>query len=113
MIATLLLVALVLIVAVTVGAPLLREPTEVDVIPRIEGAAADRLRLREQRDDAIASLQELAFDLRTGKITQGDHDDGAASLRARIAALVAALDGVSAGTSATLRPVDDPGRTPR
>ena len=92
MIAATLLVALVIAVALVVGTPLLREPTAADAIARIDGAASERLRLRERRDDAIAALQELAFDLRTGKINQQDHDAAAAALRGQIAELVAVLD---------------------
>jgi hypothetical protein len=91
-IATALLVALVLAVALLVGSPLLRTASDSDAIARIDPAATERLRLREERDDAIAGLQELDFDLRTGKINQQDHDEAAAPLRARIAAAVAALE---------------------
>ncbi len=59
---------------VFVARPLLRQarPDE-DVLEAVDPEAAERLRLLEQRDRALAALKELEFDHRTGKISDEDY----------------------------------------
>ena len=98
-----LLVLLAVAVVVVVALPLLSEPTAGDRIARVDDATLARLRLREERDDALAALADLDFDRRTGKIGDQDHAELAAPLRARVSsALVALEDEVPAP------PVDQP-----
>ena len=69
----------ILAVAVIAGALLyvarpffrVREPPGT----RSDAAATRRLALVEERDRALAALQELEFDHRTGKISDGDYRD--------------------------------------
>ena len=70
-----------------------------------DAAAAERLRLLEERDRALAALKELEFDHRTGKISDTDYVELVRPLRADAAAALAALDDVTgAGEAAAPEP---------
>ncbi|MEP6893307.1 MAG: hypothetical protein ABI927_05950 [Gaiellaceae bacterium] len=73
-------VALVLVAALTVACvvavalPFLREPSAVsDRIAETDAAALRQLELAEARDRALATLKELEFDHRTGKVSDEDY----------------------------------------
>jgi hypothetical protein len=87
-----LLALLAVIVVIAVAAPLVREPAVSDRIDPLDDAARERLRLREQRDDALAALKELEFDRRTGKISDTDYQPLETQLRAAAAQAISALD---------------------
>ena len=74
------IVALVLAAALTVGAvvavalPFLKEPaTESDRLAEPDAAGRRQLELAEVRDRALATLRELEFDHRTGKVSDEDY----------------------------------------
>ena len=74
------IVALVLAAALTVGAvvavalPFLKEPaTESDRFAEPDAAGRRQLELAEVRDRALATLRELEFDHRTGKVSDEDY----------------------------------------
>ena len=59
---------------VFVARPLLRQTaTGEDTLEAHDAGAAERLRLLEERDRALAALKELEFDHRTGKISDEDY----------------------------------------
>ena len=73
-------VALVLVAVLTVACvvavalPFLREPSTVsDHLAETDGAALRQLELAEARDRALATLKELEFDHRTGKVSDEDY----------------------------------------
>ena len=87
-----LLVALSLAVVLVVALPLLREPAADDRIASMDDAARARLRVREERDDALVALADLEFDRRTGKVADEDYTQLTALLRGRVAAALVLLD---------------------
>ncbi len=91
--------ALVLAVAVAVGAvllvalPFLREPQAAD--DRLDAPGEEeerRLLLVEERDRALGALKELEFDHRTGKILDEDYRALVGPLRQQAAQALRALD---------------------
>ena len=75
-----------------VALPLLREPTRGDHVTTLSPAQRERLRLREERDAALAALKELEFDHRTGAIADEDYAGLVGEYRARATAALRALD---------------------
>jgi hypothetical protein len=91
-------VAITLLLAVAIGAalvvalPFLREEAAGDRLGVVTSSQAERLRLREERDAALAALRELELDHRTGKVADDDYRALVGDLRARAAAALRALD---------------------
>ena len=87
------LLALLAVAAIfLIGWPLLHESTAEDVVPVATAADDERVRLREERDQALEALRDLELDRRTGKIADEDFDVLDAELRARAAAAIEALE---------------------
>lgn len=70
----------------------MREPQRGDVVDPLTEAQRERLRLREERDAALAALKELEFDHRTGQIADADYERLVVGYRRRAAAALQALD---------------------
>ena len=90
-----LVLAVVLAVAcvVFVARPFLEAPDEADErLPEPGPAEAERLRLVEERDRALAALKEVEFDHRTGKISDADYRELVGPLRRQAAHALAALE---------------------
>jgi hypothetical protein len=90
--------ALVAVAAVVVVAlPFLREPAPADDrLAALSPADRERLRLAEERDQALAALKELELDHRTGKVTDEDYRALVGPLRRRAAGALRALDAYAA-----------------
>jgi hypothetical protein len=90
---------LALLVVAFVARPFLREPApETDRLDELDPAERARLELIEERDRALASLKELEFDHRTGKVNDEDYRAQVGGLRRRAAGALKALDrGAEAG----------------
>ena len=87
--AALLAVACVIFVA----RPFLKHPAHGDDVLAEPGEAdAERLRLVEERDRALAALKELEFDHRTGAISDSDYRELVGPLRREAADALAALE---------------------
>lgn len=90
------IVAIVLLAAtcvLIVALPYLREPEAPD--DRLDAPGPDerlRLDLAEQRDRALASLKELEFDHRTGKVSDEDYRAQVGQLRREAAEALRALE---------------------
>lgn len=86
--------ALAVACVVFAALPFLREPAASD--DRLGDLAPEdqkRLRLREERDRALAALKELEFDHRTGKISDADYRELVGPLRRQAAEALRALEG--------------------
>jgi hypothetical protein len=78
---------------VFVARPLLRQtPVAEDALEASDPAAAERLRLLEDRDRALAALKELEFDHRTGKISEEDYRALVGPLRREAGTALRALE---------------------
>jgi Tfp pilus assembly protein PilO len=88
----LLLALLAVAAVVAVAWPLLRAPASDDVAETADPETLLRLDLRERRDAALAALQELELDHRTGKLDDADYEQARAELRAEAAAAIEALE---------------------
>lgn len=90
--------AIVAVAAVVVVAlPFLREPAPADDrLAALSPADRERLRLAEERDQALAALKELELDHRTGKVTDEDYRALVGPLRRRAAGALRALDAYAA-----------------
>jgi hypothetical protein len=90
----LVLAALVAVAAVVVVAlPFLREPSPpADVVGEPDADARRRLELAESRDRALAALQELELDHRTGRVNDEDYRTLVGPLRREAAQALRALD---------------------
>jgi hypothetical protein len=87
-------VAAVLLVAL----PFLREPrTEDDRLDAPTEAEGQRLQLIEERDRALATLKELEFDHRTGKLEDADYRQLVGPYRRAAAVALRALERSEAG----------------
>ena len=76
-----------------VARPFLREPApESDRLDDLDPAARARLDLVEERDRVLASLKELEFAHRTGKVTDEDYREQVGPLRRRAAQTLKALE---------------------
>ena len=93
------IVALVLVAALTIGCvvavalPFLKEPaTESDRFAEPDAAGRHQLELAEVRDRALATLKELEFDHRTGKVSDEDYRALVGPLRREAAKALRAVD---------------------
>lgn len=78
---------------ILVARPYLREPVTVsDAIDEPGELEQLRLELAEVRDRALGALQELEFDHRTGKVSDGDYRELVGPLRREAAAALRALE---------------------
>jgi len=85
--------ALAVLAVVFVARPFLRDPAPAsDRLDELSDAERARLDLIEERDRVLASLKELEFDHRTGKVTDADYRAQVGPLRRRAAAALKALD---------------------
>ena len=98
--------ALVAVAAVVVVAlPFLREPAPADDrLAALSAADRERLRLAEERDQALAALKELELDHRTGKVNDEDYRALVGPLRRRAAGALRALDAYAAPTMSEITP---------
>lgn len=87
-----LLAVLVVAAIFVIGWPLLHAPVADDVVAPPTAAADERVRLREDRDQALEALRDLELDRRTGKTADEDFIVLDAELRARVAAAIEALE---------------------
>lgn len=84
---------LAVVCVVAVALPFLREPApEQDVLEEPSADGRRRLELAEERDRALASLKELEFDHRTGKVSDEDYRALVGPLRREAAAALQALE---------------------
>jgi hypothetical protein len=90
----LVLAAIVVIAAVVaVALPFLRDPSPMsDVVGEPTAAERRRLELAEARDRALAALQELEADHRSGKVGDDDYRELVGPLRREAAQALRALD---------------------
>lgn len=93
------IVALVLVAALTVACvvavalPFLREPVAMsDRIKETDALGRRQLELAEVRDRALATLKELEFDHRTGKVSDEDYRALVGPLRRDAAHALRALE---------------------
>ncbi len=85
--------ALAAVAVLFVARPFLRSAgTREEPIRDSDAAELRRLELLEERDRALASLKELEFDHRTGKISDDDYRELVGPLRREAAAAIKALD---------------------
>jgi hypothetical protein len=85
--------ALALVAVAFVARPFLREPAPTsDRLDDLDPEARARLDLVEERDRVLASLKELEFDHRTGKVTDVDYRAQVGPLRRRAAETLKALE---------------------
>jgi hypothetical protein len=87
-----LLAVLVVTAIFVIGWPLLHTAAPEDVVAPPTAAADERVRLREERDQALEALRDLELDRRTGKIADEDFAVLDAELRSRAAAAIEALE---------------------
>lgn len=90
-----------MVCVVLVALPFLREPAPAsDDLEALTDEGRRRLGLAEERDRALASLQELEADHRAGRVNDEDYRASIGTLRREAAAALSALrqgDGPSAG----------------
>ncbi len=85
--------ALAVVAVVFVARPFIREPApESDRLDELGPQARERLSLAEERDRALATLKELEFDHRTGKVSDDDYRAQVGPLRRRAAETLRALE---------------------
>ena len=78
---------------VFVARPFLREPDpEADRLDELSPNERRALELAEERDRALATLKELEFDHRTGKVSDEDYRAQVGPLRARALAALRAIE---------------------
>ncbi len=87
-----LLAVLVVVAIFVIGWPLLHSAAADDLVAPPTAAADERVRLREERDQALEALRDLELDRRTGKIADEDFAVLDAELRSRAAAAIQALE---------------------
>jgi hypothetical protein len=85
---------LAVLAVVVVALPFLRRPGLSAAEDRLaaEGEERERIALAEERDRALATLKELEFDHRTGKVSDEDYRELVGPLRRRAAEALRALD---------------------
>jgi uncharacterized membrane protein YdfJ with MMPL/SSD domain len=87
-------------VVVAVALPFLREPApSSDALHELDAAERRLLEVEEARDRALAALQELEADHRSGRISDADYRAVVGVLRRDAAEALRALDGLAAGTA--------------
>jgi hypothetical protein len=82
---------------VVVALPFLREPAGHDLLDEPSELERRRLELAETRDRALAALQELELDHRTGKVSDADYRSLVGPLRREAAQALNALEPRAAG----------------
>jgi hypothetical protein len=104
--AALILGALLAVAAVVlVALPFLREPAPADDrLAALTPAERERLRLAEERDQALAGLKELELDHRTGKVNDEDYRALVGPLRRRAANALRALDAYAPTRMSEIQP---------
>ena len=98
-------IVLAAVVVLVVALPFLREPVAAD--DRLDARSQDELRrltLLEERDRALAALQELEFDHRAGDIGDDDYRELVGPLRRSVAAALRAIEQDQASTQAAEKP---------
>ena len=86
-------VVLAVLCVLLVARPFLREPAPADDRLRAPGPEEEtRIALAEERDRALATLKELEFDHRTGKVSDEDYRALVGPLRRRAAETLRALE---------------------
>jgi hypothetical protein len=93
--------------------PLLREPGREERLDARTPAERERIRLREERDAALAALRDLEFDHRTGKIADDDYASLVGEHRRRVARALQALDGPAPANGSDVRGARAGGGGPR
>jgi hypothetical protein len=94
--------ALTLVCVVAVALPFLKEPEPLsDRITEPDDPTRRQLELAEIRDRALATLKELEFDHRTGKVSDEDYRTLVGPLRRDAAQALRALDPGVAGQAAS------------
>ncbi|HEX4324510.1 MAG TPA: hypothetical protein VHZ77_07745 [Gaiellaceae bacterium] len=84
---------LAVVIVVFVARPFLSDPSPAsDRLDELAPEARQRLALAEERDRALATLKELEFDHRTGKISDEDYRAQVGPLRRRAAEALRALE---------------------
>jgi len=84
---------LAVVIVVFVARPFLRDPSPAsDRLDELAPEARQRLALAEERDRSLATLKELEFDHRTGKISDEDYRTQVGPLRRRAAEALRALE---------------------
>ena len=92
--------ALAVAVVVVVALPFLREPAPAsDELHALDPAERRLLAAEEERDRALAALQELEADHRAGRISDDDYRAVVGILRRDAAEALRAVDRLTAGTS--------------
>ena len=92
--------ALAVAVVVAVALPFLREPAPAsDALHELDPLERRLLEAEEERDRALAALQELEADHRAGRISDADYRAVVGMLRRDAAEALRALDRLAAGTS--------------
>ncbi len=92
--------ALAVAVVVAVALPFLREPAPAsDALHELDPLERRLLEAEEERDRALAALQELEADHRAGRISDADYRAVVGVLRRDAAEALRALDRLAAGTS--------------
>jgi hypothetical protein len=87
-----------------VARPFLREPQAVDDrLAEPDELELRRLELAEERDRALASLKELEFDHRTGKVSDEDYRALVGPLRRRAAEALRSLEPRAEGRHERIR----------
>lgn len=93
---------LAVVVVVAVALPFLREPAPAsDALHELDPAERRLLEAEEERDRALAALQELEADHRAGRISDDDYRAVVGVLRRDAAEALRALDRLGAGRAGT------------
>jgi hypothetical protein len=101
-------VALAAVVVVVVALPFLREPAPPsDRLDELDPTERRVLAAEEERDRALAALQELEADHRNRRISDADYRAVVGVLRRDAAEALRALDQLAAGTSGTEAKIDE------
>jgi len=91
-------VALTVACVIAVALPFLREPSAAaDLIEQTDARGREQLELIEVRDRALATLKELEFDHRTGKVSDEDYRALVGPLRREAAQALRALEPAAPG----------------
>jgi hypothetical protein len=91
--------ALAVVVVVAVALPFLREPAPAsDTLDELDPAERRMLAAEEERDRALAALQELEADHRNGRISDADYRAVVGMLRRDAADALRTLDRLRART---------------
>ena len=99
--------ALAVAVVVAVALPFLRDPAPAsDALHELDPDERMLLEAEEERDRALAALQELEADHRAGRISDADYRGLVGILRRDAADALRAVDRLTAGTSDARTKID-------